>query len=257
MSAIDYLTVNRSAIDRVIATQADEIGRAADLWATTIAGGGLVHVFGSGHSSLVAQDVYGRAGGLVPVNWIVADDLLAFRGMRSSMVERVSGLASVLLSFEPIRTGDVLVVISNSGRNAVPVEMAEVGRSLGLATIAITSLQHSGSVASRAPSGRRLFEIADIVLDNLAVPGDAAISVGDGDGTVMVGATSTVVGTAILQAIAVEATERLAARGYRPAVFTSGNLDDAERRNRDRMVEREGLVPSLMASDFNRAHHGS
>jgi uncharacterized phosphosugar-binding protein len=252
---VEYLETIQAAIRCVVEEQLDEIHTAADLWAAAIAGGGLVHVFGSGHSSLVCQDAYGRAGGLVPINWIIADDLLPLRGMRSSMIERLPGLAAVLLDFEPVRIGDALVVVSNSGRNAVPVEMAEVARNRGLRTIAITSLLHSQSFQSRAPSGKRLCEVVDVVLDNMAVAGDAAITVGQADGRVAVGPTSTVTGAAILQAIAVETAERLVEQGIRPQVFTSANIDNSESQNLTQVLGLEGLVPSLMAADVNRLSH--
>ena len=255
MSAIEYLESVQSALKGALEEQLDAIHAAADLWAAAIAGGGLVHLFGSGHSSLVCQDAYSRAGGLVPVNWIMGEDLLPLRGLRSSMVERLPGLAAVLLDFEPLRVGDVLVVVSNSGRNAVPVEMAEVGRERGLRTIAITSLRHSQSCSSRAPSGKRLCEVADLVLDNMAARGDAAISIGEGDDNVTMGATSTVTGCAILQAISLETAERLIRQGIRPPVFRSANLDNSEELNLKLLLSLDERVPSLMAADINRLSH--
>ena len=227
MTALQYLAALQDLLRRIVEEQIDQIEAAADLWANALANGGMVHVFGSGHSSIVCQDVYGRAGGLIQVNWIVADDLLPIRGMRSSAIERLSGLAAALLDAEPVRAGDALVVVSNSGRNAVPVEMAELAVARGVRTIAVTSLQHSRAFASRAPSGKRLFEVAEIVLDNLAVAGDAAVAVGPPESAVRVGATSTVTGAALLQAVAVEATTRLAAMGIAPR-----RLRERERRRR-------------------------
>lgn len=255
MTALSYLTHLQGLLSRVIDEQLPQVHAAADLWATSIAGGGMVHVFGSGHSAAVCQDVYGRAGGLLDVNWIVGDDLLPLRGMRSGAIERLSGLAAVLLDAEPIRSGDTMVVVSNSGRNAVPVEMAERARDRGLHTIAVTSVSHSRSFASRAPSGKRLFEVAEIVLDNLGTPGDAVIAVGATAGVPDVGATSTIIGAALLQAVSVETAVRLAGMGRTPRVFVSANVDEGDAKWAQTVRGYSGLVPSLLASDVNRAHH--
>jgi uncharacterized phosphosugar-binding protein len=133
--------------------------------------------------------------------------------------------------------------------------MGEVGRERGLRTIAITSLQHSRSFPSRAPSGKRLYEVVDVVLDNMAVAGDAAVTVGQADGRVVVGPTSTVMGAAILQAISVDTAERLAERGIRPPVFVSANVDNSAGLNVPQLLRLGDLVPSLMAADINRLSH--
>jgi uncharacterized phosphosugar-binding protein len=253
------VTTSRAYLDEVIGQlerirdeQDEGIGIAAGRCADSVEAGGLVHVFGSGHSSMVAQDLFGRAGGFTNVNWIYADDLTAVRGLRSGTVERVSGIAEALLDHEPVREGDVLIVISQSGRNAVPVEMAEVGAARGLWVVAITSLEHSRSVESRAPSGRRLFEVADLVIDNLGAPGDARMGLPFGDEVIAVGPTSTVIGTAIAQAIATEAAAQLVARGIRPPLFQSGNQDGSGRSNDDELRRTAPRTPSLLAADVSR-----
>jgi uncharacterized phosphosugar-binding protein len=257
MTVPSYLELLQDLLRRIVDEQADKIEAAAELWAQAIANGGMVHVFGSGHSSLVCQDVYGRAGGFVQVNWIVSDDLLPLRGMRSSGIERLSGLAAVLLDAEPVRAGDALVVVSNSGRNAVPVEMAELAVARDVRTIAVTSVQHSSAFASRANSGRRLFEVAEVVLDNLGVAGDAAIRVGSPGHAVDVGATSTIMGATLLQAVSVGAATRLAAMGIPPRVFVSANVDEGDAQASEALGGLTGLVPSLMAADVNRARETS
>lgn len=252
MSAGQYLTTVQDVISRILTEQLDRIEQAAELWTNAIAGGGMVHVFGSGHSSLVCEDVYGRAGGLVEVNWIMSDDLLPMRGMRSGQVERLPGLAAVLLDAEPVRPGDALVVVSNSGRNTVPVEMAELAVARGVHTIAVTSLAHSLAFESRAPSGRRLCEVTEVVLDNRAPVGDATILVGPPDRRASVGAISTIAGAALLQAVSVETAERLAARGMPPRIFVSANADGGDAQSYAALRGLSGLAPSLMAADVNR-----
>jgi uncharacterized phosphosugar-binding protein len=254
--AAEFLRYLGSLLTGVEKTQARPIEQAAELWATAMAAGGLVHVFGSGHSSLPCADVYGRAGGLVPINWIVSEELLPLRGMRSAAVERLSGFAAVMLNAEPVRAGDVLVVVSNSGRNAVPVEMVEAGRARGLHTVAITSLNHARSVASRAPSRRLVCDVADIVIDTLVPAGDAGLLVGEGPEMTRVGAASTIVAAAILQAISAETAERLAIRGMHPPVFASANVDGNEERNDAELRRMRVRAPTLLAADINRLAGG-
>jgi uncharacterized phosphosugar-binding protein len=141
----------------------------------------------------------------------------------SSERERRTGYAAELLDRYPLAAGDVLVIASNSGRNAVPVEMALAARQRGLASIAITSLAHSSAFPSRHPSGRRLFEIADHVLDNGGVVGDAALQL---EGMPRaIGPTSTLVGAFLLNALVVRAIELAVARGHVPEVYASSNAD--------------------------------
>jgi uncharacterized phosphosugar-binding protein len=129
-----------------------------------------------------------------------------------------------------INDGDVMIIASNSGRNSVPVEMAIAAKARGLTVIALTSLQHSQSQASRHPSGRRLFEIADIVLDNCGVVGDAALEIEGIPGRI--GATSTVIGAALLHALIYRVVQKMMAKGIEPDITISANVDGSDAHNR-------------------------
>jgi uncharacterized phosphosugar-binding protein len=251
-----FLEQVATLLDRFGQSQLAAVSRSAEYCASAIKQGGLVHVFGSGHSSLVCQDAFARAGGLIPINLIVGEDLLPHRGLRCGEVERTSGLAAALLETEPVEPGDVLIIVSNSGRNAVPVEMAEAAHARGLRTVAITSLDHSRSVSSRAPSGKRLFEIADVVIDNLGTSGDAAVDLGDGADAVAVGATSSILGAVAIQAICVETSARLSAAGMRPPVFVSANVEGGDAHNRAAFARMGQRLPSLLAADIIRIRDG-
>lgn len=217
MYAERYLERLRRLLAR-LKRQAGTIRKAAESVARSIDAGGIVHVFGTGHSHLIAEEAFYRAGGLVAVNPMLEEDLMLHRGaLRSSAMERRSGLARSIARRHRMRAGDVGIVVSNSGRNAVPVEMALEMKKLGMTVIAITSLAHSRRVSARNRAGRRLFEVADLVLDNSGTYGDASVALRG----VKAGPTSTVAGAALIHALMLEALARM----KKPAVFVSANAN--------------------------------
>ncbi|WP_020575101.1 sugar isomerase domain-containing protein [Actinopolymorpha alba] len=212
-SANAFFAAATDVLTTAIATQRDVVVEAGRRIAATIDAGGKWWVFGTGHSHLLVEELWGRAGGMTDLHPILEPSLMLHEGLlKSSLLEQQSGLAEVLLQLYPMAPGDLLLAISNSGRNAVPVEVATLARERGVQVIALTSLAHSRSVTSRAPSGKRLFEVADLVIDNCGVPGDAVIE----HSPHPVGATSTIVGAMLLQALSVEVIGELERRG-RPA----------------------------------------
>ncbi|MEV6266353.1 SIS domain-containing protein [Kribbella sp. NPDC051936] len=221
--AEEYLGKALAIAQRAADTQLGAIRVAAGLVADALAGGKTFWVFGTGHSHALAEELYGRAGGLADVRAILEPGLMLHEGLqKSSLLERLPGLADVLLEINPLAAGDVVLIASNSGRNAVPVEFALGARARGVQVIALTSLAHSNAVTSRAPGGQRLFETADVVLDNCGEPGDALIEVpGTPEPT---GATSTLVGALLLQALTVEVVTRLTDRGQPPNILRSLNV---------------------------------
>jgi uncharacterized phosphosugar-binding protein len=217
-------------LNRATEQQGDAIQAAGALVFRTLERGGLVHTFGTGHSHLLAEEIYSRAGGLLPVNVIQSAPLMLHEdAVASGDWERLPGVAAALLehaAVDPAR--DTLIVVSNSGRNAVPVEAAEWARARRVPIIALTSLAHSRSQSSLAPSGKKLYELADVVLDNAGEPGDSLVEVRPG---LRVAATSTIVGAFLLQSVVLSAVERCLAAGIRPPVLTSGNAAGAREAN--------------------------
>lgn len=237
-----YLGVLTSQLDRALAGQESVIGQAADALARTLVSGRWVFVAGTGHSHLLALELFYRAGGLVRAVPILDEDLMLHRSASaSSGFERESGRAEVLLGRYGVQAGDLLVVISNSGRNAVPVEMAMGGRNRGAVVVALTSRTHSRAHPSRHSSGMRLMDVADIVLDNAGVEGDATLELVPG---VTMGATSTAVGAAVLQALAAEGASRAMALGWRPEVYRSSN-GGGEAENNRYLAAYAGVIPHL------------
>lgn len=217
MSAKSYLEAATAIVSRMVDGQLAAIEQAGTQVATRLDAGHRLWVFGTGHSHMLAEELYERAGGLAGVRAVLEPALMLHEGaQKSSDLEKLTGLAEVLLSTHDVAQGDVVIVASNSGRNAVPVEFAAGCRARGAYVIAITSMAHTQSVPSRVPSGKRLFEEADLVIDNCGVPGDAVLP-----GDPPYGATSTVTGALIVQALVSEAVSRMA----EPKVLRSFNVD--------------------------------
>lgn len=238
-----YLQEIHRLLTQVEATQTTAIDAAAQAVADRLIRGGTVFAFGTGHSHMLAEELFYRAGGLVKVYPIFDEPLMLHRSAsRSSLEERREGYAAKLLNDSlPIQEGDVLFLFSNSGRNAVPVEMALEAKKRGMKTVCITNRSHSSSVSSRHPSGKRLFELCDVVIDNCGCIGDAAINV---DG-IPCSPTSTAVGTAILQAIVCSAVKKIREAGHRPEVFSSSNVDGGDEINEAYLNTYRPLIPML------------
>jgi uncharacterized phosphosugar-binding protein len=217
-----YADAARQALGEVAATQGGALEVAARLIAGSVAAGGVLHLFGAGHSQLLALDAYARAGGLACVNPILDPALSPVTGLEMAEVERTEGRAAVILEGEDLRPGEVVLVISNSGVNAVPVEVAIGCRERGLRVVALTNLEQAKAAAPRHPSGLLLYELADVVIDNRCPPGDAAITLASGD---RVGPLTTVVGAAVVSALCARVAELLLEQGHRPPVLASQNLD--------------------------------
>jgi uncharacterized phosphosugar-binding protein len=232
MSNLIYIDALTPILERAVATQTEVMLQVAARMADVIADDRLVYVFGAGHAGIIAEELFYRAGGLAPIVPIFAPGLtLNTRPVTlETELEQVSGYARLLLDASGIAAGDMLIVHSNSGRNTVAVEMAEEARARGVCVVALTSVAHSLSVFSRHPRGLRLMDVADYVIDNCGAPGDAAVELPGMKQRV--GATSTVVGAALLNAVAVEATRLLLERGVEPPVTLSANLDNSEEHNR-------------------------
>lgn len=232
--AADYLRSVQRIIDRIADTQGTAIESAAQACAAAIADDHLVHVFGSGHSRILVEETWPRYGSFPGFHPIVELSLTNYHqvsgsnGQRQAMfLENVTGLAAQIacnFRFDPC---DVLLAISSGGTSVVTVEMAEIAAASGLTVIALTSVDHSRRAAARAPSGSRLFEVADIVIDTCSPIGDAAIHIaGLAD---PVGPTSTVAGAVIVNAVKTRVAELLISSGITPNVLASPVLVGEER----------------------------
>ncbi|KUO20402.1 SIS domain-containing protein [Streptomyces dysideae] len=213
-------------LQRVRDEEAEHIEAAGTLLADTVVNGGRLFAFGAGHSSLAAQDLVYRAGGLALMNLLAVPGAVGVDVMPATLgsaLERVDGLASAVLDSSPLRAGDALVIISLSGRNALPVEMALHARALGVRVIGVTSVAYASETTSRHTSGTYLKDHCDLVLDSKIAIGDAELTLDTIPAPFA--PASTVVTSALLQAVMATAAASLANRGIEPPLLRSGNVD--------------------------------
>lgn len=218
---------------------------AVELLATAIARGGVVHAFGTGHSEAFAMEVAGRAGGLIPTNRIALRDAVLFGhhsldelGGRPPL-ERDPNIAEDLFATVRREPDDVFVIASNSGVNGSVVGMALLAQEHGHPVIAVTSLLHTAGVTPKHPSGKRLSEVADVVLDNLAPYGDATL---DPVGGVAVGAVSSLTSAYLAQLLTIGTAARLAEQGLEVPLYVSANVPGGDEHNHDLEARYAGRI---------------
>jgi uncharacterized phosphosugar-binding protein len=228
-----YLSACEGLIETV-RDQAAAIRTAADLCARTILAGRMVHVFGSGHSRIMVEEMWPRYGSFPGFNPIVElsltfhNPVVGANGQRQAMfLENVSGLAARILRNFALSPEDSALVISSSGCNVVPIEMAEEFQRRGVRVVSIISRQHSEASQSRRADGRKLQDFSDIVLDTGAPIGDAMVRVEGLDTPVSPG--STVGGCLLVNCLKAEIAQRLTAAGQPPRVLTATAIVGAER----------------------------
>jgi uncharacterized phosphosugar-binding protein len=225
----------RAAIERVIDTQTENISQAAGVVVDAILNEGIIQVFGTGHSRSIAMEIAGRAGGLVPANALSIKDLVMYGGtspgeILDPLIERDPRLAQRILALADTHPEDVFIIASNSGGNGSVVELALLAKQRGHQLIAVTSLEHSEHVVSRHPSGQRLFEIADVVIDNCGVFGDAALPLPAGGA---IAATSSLTGVLIAQMLVAEVCGELLRIGKEVPVLVSANVPGGDEHNEE------------------------
>ncbi|CBG72180.1 MULTISPECIES: SIS domain-containing protein [Streptomyces] len=221
-----FLDAAIGLLERVRDEEAETVVAAGELIADTVADGGRLFAFGAGHSSLAAQDLVYRAGGLALMNLLAVPGTLGVDVLPATLgsaLERVDGLATAVLDNSPLRAGDLLIVISLSGRNALPVEMAAHARERGVKVIGLTSVAYATATTSRHSSGTFLKDHCDLVLDSKIAVGDAELTLDTIPAPFA--PASTVVTSALLQSVMATAAASLADRGIEPPLLRSGNVD--------------------------------
>ena len=222
--------IGLSVIQKIQETQSETLEQVGQLIAKRFMEGHNFFVSGSGHSHTLAEELYGRAGTLAFTKPILTNELtLNEHPTKSSYIERLSGYAKILVDLYNVQENDVVLIASNSGRNAYPIELALESKKKGATVVAITSVNHSTQVDARHESGKKLMDIADIVIDNCGVLGDSALQL-EGMRTTIC-PTSSMANSFIAQAISISCCEELLRNNVEPPVFVSLNCDGNEEVN--------------------------
>lgn len=237
--AVAGLPVIEAVIERLARlpqTHAAAIEAAAQVFAGRIRHGGLVYVFGAGHSHMLVEELFFRAGGLLSFSAILDPALMLHdSAVAAGELERITGYAAILLDKYPIAARDALLVISYSGINPVPVEVARLAKARSLPVVALTSVEASRGSPARHPSGQRLCDVADIVLDNPGPVGDASLHLPGLDMPLC--SLSTVLGAAIVQSLVYATASALHACGHPLPLLRSGNVPDGDSLNTQLLAE--------------------
>ncbi|MDD8049041.1 MAG: SIS domain-containing protein [Thomasclavelia sp.] len=223
-------------IEKFDETQENTLNEVAKVIVDQIQDGGKFYAVGTGHSHMVGEEFYARAGGLACISLIAPMELtLGEHPLKSTQIERIAAYANVIVSQYKIKKGDIVMISSNSGRNSLPIEMAIVLKSIGVKTIAFTNLQHSKGVTSRHVSGKRLFEVCDYVIDNCGCVGDAMMELEGVKGKM--GASSSIIGMYMAQTLSMMIATEMHKRNLVVPVFLSANVDAGDKWNEDIMKE--------------------
>ncbi|HLL63709.1 MAG TPA: SIS domain-containing protein [Propionibacteriaceae bacterium] len=241
----DFATEVRTRLDRIAALAADGgLDEAITLLTEAIQAGAVIQAFGTGHSEAFAMEIAGRAGGLIPTTKIALRDLVLRGGydldtMGGSSMERNPNVAEDLWAVSTVNPGDVFIIASNSGVNGSIVGMALLAKQHGHPVIAVTSLEHTMAVQPKHPSGQRLRDVADVVIDNLAPYGDATLAL---EGGVPVGSVSSITSAFIAQLLTIGVAERIAATGAVPPLYLSANIPGGDEHNSGLEAKYEGRI---------------
>lgn len=220
----------------------DNIKKTASILYNNFLNDGLVHVFATGHSHMFAEELFYRSGGLVQVNPILVPELMQHDGaIRSTKMERLSGLSKVIFDSLDIQENEPFIIISNSGINNVPVEMAEIAKEKGHFVIAVTSVIASSNSIPRTNSKKRLFEIADLVIDNHVPIGDGILEY---NGT-KIGAVSSIIGSYIAQNIVLEIIKLYEENNLTPSIYKSANTSGGDEHNQKLYEKYKNRIHSL------------
>ena len=217
-----YYDLLLGQMEQVRRTQWGKIQQAGEWLGESLANDGWLYAFGTGHSHLLAEEIFYRAGGLARATPMLDERVMLHKeAIEATYRERDERLGAEILGSYPVNAGDVLVVASNSGRNAVPIDVALEGRRRGMRVIAITNFEHSRAWPSRHSGGKNLAEVAELTIDNGGVNGDACVGLEGMPG--QLGPTTTSTGAMIINAIIVTGIEQALQRGRPPEIFISSN----------------------------------
>jgi len=235
-----YFEVMREVVEDVLNTQEANIMRAAEILTDTTKNNGIIHLFGSGHSSLIAEDVFWRAATLANVHAIFESAVAGINEVtKTSKIEKLEGIGRVILEYNRVLPPDAMICISNSGNNAATLDVALAAKERGVPVIAITNVTYADQLTTHHSSGKKLKDVADVVIDNCSLYGDAAVEIPGF--SQKVGATSTIPVAFIVPALLVQTCENLVELGIQPDVYYNGHLayeDPTIKQHNDALVDK-------------------
>lgn len=218
------------------------INKAAKVMSDAINSGKVVHVFATGHSHMFAEELFYRSGGLVPINPILVPKLMQHEGaITSTKLERKTGLAKEIYDTLDLKEGEPFIIISNSGINAVPIEMARLARSNNHKVIVITSVASSRNLPSRMDDSSHLYDYGDVVIDNHIPYGDYLVDTKSGRS----GSASSIIGSFIAQRLVLEVINISEKEGFTPKIFQSANIEGGDKHNIDLVKEYQERIKPL------------
>lgn len=238
--AATYLATATGLLEKACAQNSPTLKRLAPLIGESVAKGGVIHTFGSGHSEVIGREIIGRAGGLVCVSGLFdptggfIENLVGYGTKIAERYDRAHGLLA----------GETIIVISNSGKNSSPIEIALYAKQKGLTVVGLTCVNMSKTAATVHPGGKKLHEVADYVLDNFGLPGDAITPVTNG---VMAGPTSTLIGATLLNLLMLEVIDWLKTGGHNLPILRSQNMPNAIEYNRELGRKYKGRLSRQLA----------
>ncbi|GAA0356481.1 SIS domain-containing protein [Bacillus horti] len=239
----EYFNHIHTGLETILKEEAEKIKEAAQTIAQTVANKGLIYVFGCGHSHMIAEEIFYRAGGLAPVNPIFTESLMLHEGaVRSSTLEKMAGYGEHVLNEHRLSSADILIVVSTSGRNPVPIDVAITAQKAGCFVVALTSF-HYTKLQSRHQSGKHLSDYADLAINNHVVLGDAVME--HERVTVPFAPVSTIYNMVLINSIVAQAIAYIAENGDQPPIFLSGNLDHSEEHNLQLITAYKDKIPLL------------
>lgn len=236
----NYFKIMQEVVEKAYDSQGEQLEKAARVLVECTKNNGLIHLFGSGHSSLMTEDVFWRAASLANTHAIFESSVAGINEItKTSKIEKLEGLGNILVQYNHVEKPDVMICLSNSGNNAVTNDVALECKKRGVTVIAFTNIEYADQLTTQHSSGKKLKDIADIVIDNCSLIGDAAVKL---DGLEMkVGATSTIPVAFMLQALMVQTCEYLLEEGIKPDVWYNGHLayesEDVKKHN-DELAEK-------------------
>ncbi|MGG4264217.1 SIS domain-containing protein [Peribacillus simplex] len=237
-----YFEEVQALLSTVVEQEKHSIKESVEHISRAVMSEGVIHLFGSGHSHILTEEVFYRAGGLAAIHPIFVEDLMLFKGAsRSSQLERQNDLSEKFMLDEDIRPGDVCIVISSSGVNPVPIDVAIIAKEKGTFVIGLTSPEYANSCPSRHKKKLYLHDVVDLVIDNHISKGDTLMK----SNNISFGSGSTVTGAVLLNMIFTQVIEAIIETGVTPPVFLSSNIEGADEHNQQLIAKYKTRIPQL------------